>query len=263
MSEEKRERKRTARERIRQQRQQDEDRARRRRTVAAVGVAVGVAGVIGAVGALVVNQGGGNTDSGGPVAVPKGAVGKHKTIIPVGSRDAKATISVFEDFRCPACGQFEKAFGKTIRNLTDDGKARAEYSIVSFIDSHVGGSGSKKAANAAACAQDAGAFEDYHRVLYANQPPETDDAFGNKAHLIDLADEVPKLKGDRGFRRCVDDDHFRKWVARVQKEFTKSSFTSTPTVLLNGKKIHPAGEELTPRRLEELVAKVNDSSDAG
>ncbi len=111
----------------------------------------------------------------------------------MGKEGAKATLTVWEDFRCPACKSFEQTYRTTLNELTEAGQLKVEYHLVTLIDGGLGGSGSLRAANAAACAQDAGKFTPYHDMLFENQPMESDDAFSDDARLIDLAGKVDGL----------------------------------------------------------------------
>ncbi|NYI07150.1 DsbA family protein [Allostreptomyces psammosilenae] len=247
MSQKNRDGKRTARERMIEERQRQARREERRKRLLTVGAVVGVLVVAGVVGVVVQNI---RSTPDGPVATPPGAVGEERTVIPVGPEGAPATLTVYEDFRCPACANFEGTFAETVNALQDEGLLRVEYHLASFIDRNVPGNGSKRAANAAACAQEAGHFREYHDVLYANQPAETDDAFGDNEHLIELAGQVDGLVTDE-FRECVTGGRYAEWVTASQEEFDKSGYNSTPTVLLDGEQLGLGG--LTPESLEERV----------
>ena len=37
-------------------------------------------------------------------------------------------LSLYEDFLCPHCGQFEKEFGPTVSTLVDSGVVAVDYS---------------------------------------------------------------------------------------------------------------------------------------
>ncbi|WP_052851769.1 DsbA family protein [Streptomyces avicenniae] len=240
MSEKNREGKRSARERLKEQREREKNSERRVRSVKVGGVAVAVLAV--AAGLGVVAAGGGDDSASGASAEP----------IVVGRADAPATLTVYEDFRCPACGQFEQTFRDTVHELTDDGSLRVEYHLVSIIDGNLGGNGSKYAANAAACARDADRFTEYHDVLFGNQPAETDDAFGDRTRLLDLAADVDGLDTPT-FRGCVEDGEHDAWVNRSNAAFTSSDFNATPTILLNGEDIYGSSEPLTPDSLRSRV----------
>jgi protein-disulfide isomerase len=229
-----------ARERMRQEREQQRAAERRLRAVKVLGTAVMVVGVAAVIGIFAAS---GNGDDGGD--------GEAEPIT-VGDPSAPA-LTVYEDFRCPACGQFETTFRDTIHELTDEGNLKVEYHLVTIIDGNLGGSGSLNAANAAACARDAGEFTAYHDVLYDNQPAETDDAFADKDHLIQLAGKVEGLD-DSTFRDCVRKGRHDGWVRRSNAAFLDSGYDATPTVLLNGEDVYAdAAEPLTPERLKQQV----------
>lgn len=223
------------------------------RSLRVLGGVVAVVTAAGVVGVLVADRDGGGAGA-QSVAVPAGASGDGRVVISVGETDAPATLDVYEDFRCPACGRFEERYSRTIGTLVEQGKARVDYHLASFIDGNVGGTGSKYAANAAACAQDHGGFAEYHDVLYAEQPPETEDGFGQKDRLIELAQKVPELKANKEFDTCVDDGMYDGWVSRSQEAFNESGFSSTPTVLLDGEDIFADPKNpLTPKKLAAKV----------
>ncbi|MFB7500967.1 DsbA family protein [Streptomyces sp. NPDC056161] len=252
MSEKNRDGKRSARERLAVEREKQKSAEKRRRALI-VGVSVVcVLGVAAAIGVLAANAGKKKSSAGtGPVVAPSGAQGKDSLAIPVGKDSAKSTLTIWEDFRCPACQAFETAYRPTLHELTDAGKLRIDYHLVTLIDGNLGGSGSLRAANAAACAQDAGKFRDYHDVLYENQPKETDDAFAGNAKLIELAGKVNGLDTPT-FRKCVDGGTHNSWVAKSNQAFQAGGYSGTPTVLLNGKNIYQ-DQTMTPAKLKQLV----------
>ncbi|OIJ69105.1 DsbA family protein [Streptomyces mangrovisoli] len=256
MSEKNRDGKRNARDRLAVEREKQRAADRRRRTLIVGASVVCVLGLAAVIGIVAANSGkdSGSTAS-GPVVAPSGAQGKDSLAIPVGKDSAKSTLTVWEDFRCPACKAFETTYRPTIHELTDSGQMRVEYHLVTLIDGNLGGSGSKRAANAAACAQDAGKFRDYHDVLYENQPEETDDAYSSNAKLIELAGKVPGLVTPT-FRACVNDGTHDSWVAKSNKAFQSGGFSGTPTVLLNGKNIYQ-DSTLTPAKLKQMVEEAN------
>lgn len=230
---------RSARERLQEKRERDEASAKRLRWLKIGGALI----LVGGVGALVaVNVGVGKDTS--------------KTARPVstGAGNAPVTMTVWEDFRCPACRSFEDTFRDTINDLRDQGKLDVDYQLVTVIDGNMGGTGSKEAANAALCAHKENHFVGYHDVLYRNQPPEDQDKFSHKGHLIELAGKVPALSSP-DFEKCVRSDEMDGRVEKMVRGFHNSDYDSTPTVLLDGKQIYPptGAEQLTPERLRKMV----------
>ena len=84
--------------------------------------------------------------------------------------EGKPVLEIWEDFQCPACRDFEAAFGPTIKELADTNQAKVIFRSTSFLDSNFPGDHSKRAAAAYGCAIDAGKGEEYHDLLYVNQP---------------------------------------------------------------------------------------------
>ncbi|MBG0856082.1 thioredoxin domain-containing protein [Streptomyces spinoverrucosus] len=251
MSEKNRDGKRTARERLAVEREKQKAAEKRRRALIVSAAVVGVLGLAAVIGVIAANAGKDEGDSAGPVVAPSGANGEDDLAIPVGKDTAKSTLTVWEDFRCPACQSFEQDYRSTIHELTDAGQLRVEYRLATIIDGMTRGSGSRNAANAAACAQDAGRFTPYHDVLYDNQPPEPDDAFADNGKLIELAGKVDGLDTP-AFRKCVEDGTHNSWVDKSNEAFARGGFSGTPTVLLNGKNIYE-DRTMTPAKLKQLV----------
>lgn len=236
--------KRSARERLREEQAKQRVTERRKRALKVGTAVVAVLGIGTVAGVLVADRGG---DSGGesPSAKP----------VTVGRSSAPATLTVYEDFRCPACGQFENQYRSTIQQLEKAGKLKTEYHIVTLIDQNMGGNGSTRAANAALCAKDEGRekFTRYHDVLFQNQPQEQDDAFGSNERLLTLAGEVKGLDNAR-FRECVEQGGNDARVQRSNAAFKETDHQGTPTVLLDGENIYGNQQEpLTPQKLREKV----------
>ncbi|MBO0829574.1 MAG: thioredoxin domain-containing protein [Streptosporangiales bacterium] len=240
-------------------RQEQERRPQRRRRSRIIAVTAGVAALVVAVvviGVVVQNQ---RSKTHGPT--PPGTVA-GALAIPVGERTAPVTLTVFEDFRCPSCKQFEDAFGDMVRSLVDAGKLRVEYHIATVIDGNdPGTSGSKVAGNAAACAFVAGRFRPFHDVLYTNQPPETEDGFTGQ-RVLDLAERVDGLD-TATFRSCVSDGTYRPWLTRVQRDFDhRFAHVTTPTLLLDGRLVFGGNLQradasiATPEKFQQTVTQL-------
>ncbi|MFF4321979.1 DsbA family protein [Streptomyces sp. NPDC001568] len=246
--------KRSARERLQVERERQKTRDKRRRTLVVSAAVVGVLGLAAVVGLIAANAGSGDKSAkAGPVVAPSGATGKDALAIQTGQNAAPSQLTVWEDFRCPACKSFETNYKDTIHELEAKGLLKTEYHIVTLIDGNMGGSGSLKSANAAACAQDAGKFTAYHDVLFENQPEEVDDAYGKNAKLLELAGKVDGLDTP-AFRACVEDGTHNSWVGKSQDAFRAGNFRGTPTVLLDGKDIFAdQADPLTPQKLKAKV----------
>ncbi|MFD9003275.1 DsbA family protein [Streptomyces sp. NPDC059582] len=169
-------------------------------------------------------------------------LGKDGTTILVGDPDAKMTVHLYEDPRCPVCEEFETNGGAfELRGAMLDRRARTEYTLASFLDDRLGGGGSKRAVNALRAALEQGKFLEYHEVLYANQPEESDDGF-TEAYLLELADRVEGLRGP-AFDGAVKSMKYRAFVAASEETYERAGGAGdaegpgTPTAVIDGKRI--------------------------
>ena len=164
------------------------------------------------------------------------------TTITVGDPDAKVTVHLYEDPRCPVCEEFETAGGgPKLREATLRREAKTQYTLASFLDDRLGGKGSKKAVNALRAALEAGRFAAFHEMLYAHQPEESVDGFTD-AYLLKLAGRIHGLRSP-AFDSAVRTMKYRSFVTASQKEYERAGGTKdpqgpgTPTAEINGARI--------------------------
>ncbi|MFB6893133.1 DsbA family protein [Kitasatospora sp. NPDC056327] len=254
----------SARERIQEAQRQEKLAAGRRRRIV---VGVSIVAVLALAGgtALAISTAGGKSsanEAAEPTAlvVPANTSGPDGTVITYGKADAPHTLQVFEDFRCPVCKTFEATNGEAVRKLVDEGGVKVEYHLAAFLDKNLGGRGSRTALAAVGAAVNEGVdkFKAYHDVLYANQPDEREDGFGDVNHLLELADKVPGLKTD-AFVKAVTDRTYAPWAKKVADAFNDSGVTGTPTVKVDGKPLtlFSGNRAVTP---EQFTAQVKQAA---
>jgi protein-disulfide isomerase len=228
-------------------------RASERRTRLLVAVAV-LAAVAVVVAAVVISQQG-STDAASATeidqaaAVPTG-VEAPSGGAPVGEDAAPVVLDEWIDFSCPACAAFAEALGPTINELADSGDLRVVYHPLSFINE-----GSKAAGNAFGCAIDEGKTSQFYDVVFANQPPESQNL--TDSELIELGRQVGIDSPD--FEACVNDGSYDAWINNVQLNGQQElPQIRTPTLFIDG-------EEVTdlPATPEELVGLVEEAKAAG
>ncbi len=115
-------------------------------------------------------------------------VASSNVITKEGSSDPKAVLSLYEDFLCPHCGDFEQQFGPTVNKLIDIGAVAADYYMVAILDRQ-DQDYSSRAGGAAYCVADEStdAFRRFHAALYAQQPDEARRRFPTTRGLIEVA----------------------------------------------------------------------------
>ncbi len=162
-----------------------------------------------------------------------------------GSDEPKAVLSLYEDFQCPHCREFEKTFGPTIAKLVETGAVATDYYMVAILNSASTNNYSTRASNAAYCVGDESkdAFVRFHSALFAQQPEEGSGLAPDNNSLIETARQAGAVGGVPG---CINSGKNNKMIDGLA---AASKITATPTIRLNGQDISPA----TP---DELLAKV-------
>ncbi|MFI9200822.1 thioredoxin domain-containing protein [Streptomyces sp. NPDC053048] len=269
------ENKQNARERLRAEREQQAKREKTRRQFLVAGTIVAVLAVAGGIGYAATQLGGDSGKSTNAawkaaseqtLVKPANTAGDKGTEVVIGKKDAKHTLDVFQDMRCPICSVFEQNVGDTIDKDVKDGKYKVSYHVGTFLDRNpaIAGTGSKNALSALGAALNVSpeAFSAYNKALYAkaNHPEETKDDFADDAVLLKVAQQVPALKGNAAFEKDVKDGTFDKWALEMSDSFDKvKDVTGTPTVKFDGKKVtvetgQGQGVPMTAQQFESAIA---------
>jgi len=163
-----------------------------------------------------------------------------------GTDEPKAVLSVYEDFQCPHCRDFEKAFGPTVNKLVESGAVAVDYYMVALPGLDKGNKGySTRAANAGYCVgdEDKDAFARFHSALFAQQPEEGSGTGPDNAALIETARQAGVTGG---VADCVNRGEYNSMVKGL---VAAANISATPTIRLNG-------EDISPAKPEELITKV-------
>jgi protein-disulfide isomerase len=144
------------------------------------------------------------------------------------NQGADLKISLWEDFQCPVCQQFEAGIGGYVEELVRSGEAEVAFHTASFL-----GPESRRAANAAYCAADEGYFLDFHKALYVVQSPIENAGYWSPDNLIKIGQKIGI--DSENFASCVRGDGKRDLVTKVADSMMKYGVDGTPTVFINGK----------------------------
>ncbi|MFF8033944.1 DsbA family protein [Streptomyces sp. NPDC016626] len=256
--------KQAARERLRVERERQAKRDKVKRQLIVAGSLVGVLAIAGGIGYAVVQ---GNKPDHWEAAAddklvkPANTSGENGTTVVIGASDAKKTLELYEDPRCPVCASFEQTVGKTIEKDVEDGKYKLRFIGASFLDRNLTGEGSKNALSALGAALNVSpeAFTAYKSALYSAEyhPEETDDKFKDDAYLIEIANSVDALKGNKEFQADVKDGTYDKWALEMSEVFDDSDASGTPTLMMDGKKVTGSDGESTPMTVDEFSAAID------
>lgn len=203
----------------------------RRKNGIRAGIAIVVLVAVVGFGALIQAQRGSTSDSTG---TPANTSGPANGVITVGQASAPVELTVYEDFQCPYCKQFEESSNSLITSYVEAGKVHVKYHPMAFLDEASSTRYSTRALNAAGCVVNRApsAFEKFHDLLYANQPAEKTAGLPD-SRLVDYA----KQAGAGDISSCVKDLTYEGWTARVTDQASKDGVVGTPTVFVNGTKL--------------------------
>lgn len=212
-------------------------RHRRRRTAIVSLVAVLVVAAAALVGAGLVRAN--NTAPGkAPSRVPaQSAADKSGVAASTGA----VRVDVYLDYLCPECRRTERALTGALDGLRSHGGVSVVYHPVAFLDDRSTPAGySTQAASAAACAADAGRFEQYSTVLFSKQPAEQGPGL-SEAQLIAAGKDAGITQAS--FARCVEDAPYLPWVRYVSDIAASRKVALTPTVTVDGTRVDVTGSD--------------------
>ncbi len=190
------------------------------------------------------------TDTNVNAALPKGVTAdtygvKAGTAWTAANADSVPVLQIWEDFQCPACGEFEKSSGPAILKLADEGKVRLEWRPTIFLDSNLSADNtangnpdsSLRATNAFGCAVDQGYAEAFHTALFAAQPAKEGAGYSD-ADLVVVAKNAGMTdQALAQFTDCSSNKSYEAWVKNSFAAFEKDGISSTPSGILNGKEL--------------------------
>jgi protein-disulfide isomerase len=172
--------------------------------------------------------------TGRTATVPSGVTDTYGVVI--GDASAPRTMTVYEDFQCPICHDFEMRTRSQLRRATADGKIRVDYRMVAFLDDASTTDYSTRALNAAAVVLDTSGkkvFVRFHDLLFDHQPPEGSAGLSDD-RLVTYA--VQAGADESAVRPGIEKLTFRQWTKNATEAMSKDGVTGTPTVFVDGKR---------------------------
>jgi len=162
------------------------------------------------------------------------------TMSTLGAADAPRTVSMFVDFHCPHCAEFEANYRPVLEGARQAGQIRLEVYPMAFIDP-----GSTAAANAFGCAAEAGFAPGYFFGLFSNPILRWSD---------DQLLALPAAVGARStpaFAACVTGRTHAGWVESINAAAAQRGITGTPAMLIDGTAVDLT--KLTPGDLATMI----------
>lgn len=163
-----------------------------------------------------------------------------------GSEDAPVVIIEFSDFNCPYCGRFAR---ETLPLLRENYEGRVRFV---YRDFPILGDSSLQAAIAAECANDQGAFWEFHDFLFEHQSNLSQATFVRFAEELELNIEQ--------YTTCQNDTSTRNEVLADATAAQRLGASGTPTFFINGRPIVGAQPyEVFQSMIDEELASVGEA----
>ena len=146
----------------------------------------------------------------------------------LGNPEAKVTVEAWEDFLCPACGQWNQSIEPQLfEEFIKTGQVKLSFHHFP-LQAH--SPGAQFGAMASECAADQGAFWPYHNRLFAVAA-----GSGQAGFQVDrLIRYAADLELDDGrFRECITTQEHRAEIDMSVTQAIDKKLASTPSILVN------------------------------
>jgi protein-disulfide isomerase len=244
-----------ARQRANELRREEAKTLRRRRALVQTGVIGGTIVVLAAIAASIVF----GARTAGEVAKPTSPSdtsipelsGTSLTIGPdyvrLGAEDARITLSLYEDFSCPHCQDYEAAIGATLDDLVATGDVAVQYHPIRIVTSY-----GNRAGSAATCVAEGQPtrWSDVHASLFTLHDVTTDS--WSNARLRDHL--VEEGISDEATLECIAEGRYENWIDANTAAAREAGATSTPKLMINGEPSETLDAPALLRTVEQLLA---------
>lgn len=150
----------------------------------------------------------------------------------LGREDALVTIRLYEDFQCPACGQFAReTLPEVVERHVETGDAKLVSETLAFL-----GPDSVSTARAAIAAGEQNRYWQYAALLFENQGAENS-GYATEGFLVNLAEKTEGLDVAE-WEEVRHDAFVEQELQDVQQRADEAGVNSTPTLVVSG----PGGE---------------------
>lgn len=249
------------------QQQEMQERTKRTRRILAVGAGLAALTVVAVLAIVIMQALARQTPVAAQQLTPPNATAKHG-ILAEGKQPSadKPHLVMYQDYQCGWCAVYEEHFGAAITQLVNEDRITAEYRTAFFLDGQSEIGPSRRAALAAAAADEVGFYSQYHQVLYAN--------FGNQADAYpdsELRDSFARSAGMSGdvlsrFQELYDSRAFLDFTQAAGDQFSSSGLTGTPAYLVSGQQLNLVDSSRQPvidPSADALFEMINQAWEAG
>jgi protein-disulfide isomerase len=170
----------------------------------------------------------------------------------LGDANAPVKLAMFEDFKCPACRNFEdQVWPKLERDYIETGKAQAYFIYYQIIPN------STTAGVAGECVfeQNPNLFWDYKTIVYRSQEDESKD-WATASKMVDLAKTyVPDINADE-LNKCLTENRYEDRIKADKAMGDAVGVQGTPSLFVNGQLV-----EITAKTYDDYYNQIKVALD--
>jgi protein-disulfide isomerase len=146
-----------------------------------------------------------------------------------GAEDAPVTVVEVSDYGCGHCRNFNLDSADTLKTQYVDTGTVRWITVPYALGGGTGGYPTAPSANAALCAAEQGAFEEYHKALFGLQGNSN---YNTAEGFVGIADNLGLDSG--ALASCVEDGRYNDVIAQNIQVATSTGVSSTPSFFVNG-----------------------------
>ena len=146
-------------------------------------------------------------------------------------------LTIFQDYRCVHCAEFESTYGDQIEQLVLDGKITLEIRNLTFLDAGSATLYSARAANAAYSVANQVSTKDfleYQKEIFSHQA----EGGVTNQELVDIA-----AKYGADIKDDVNNNTWRPLVSVVNAESAQNGISGTPSVFVDGQYYNASNQD--------------------
>ncbi|WP_114906310.1 DsbA family protein [Ornithinimicrobium murale] len=152
--------------------------------------------------------------------------------IRVGDAGDAPQVHIYQDYQCPWCGLLEEVSGPAFTEAALSGDIQLTYTLMTFLDGNLDTDHSVRAANAALCADDQGAFVEFNAAVFAGQPDEEGQGWTDE-QLVGFAEDSG-VEDLETFTACLAEGTHTDYVRDMQTRSNQDGVSGSPRVFIDG-----------------------------
>ncbi len=141
----------------------------------------------------------------------------------IGNPNSQVVVAEFSDFTCPHCADFHPQIQQVVEDYVRSGQIRLEYRPMAFVAQPY----ADRAANAALCVAEQGAFWQFHDEIFELHKAEGVNSFDNGL-FEDMVEEMGLDKDE--YKECLNSNRPRVGRANTQDLYRQLELGGTPSI---------------------------------